>query len=219
MVKKIAIVCVSFFIIFSAHADLQKGDLLFQDLACGELCDAIADTTQGFDGKAISHVGMVVDTTGREPRVIEAFDDGVNEVTLSMFLGRSSDAEGKSRVMVGRLAADYQYLIPAAIYAAEQQLGQPYNSNFLLSSKGFYCSQLIYYAFKQANNADFFVLRPMNFKDLKTNLYSEAWRQYFDAMHETIPQGALGINPGALSLDPRVEIVSIYGELSENTHH
>lgn len=210
MLKKIVVFFVGFLIILNVYAGVEKGDLLFQDLACGELCDAIANSTVGFQGKAISHVGMVSDTSGREPIVIEAYNDGVNEVTLSTFLGRSADANGKPRVMVGRLKPEYQYLVPPAVAAAQQQLGQPYNGDFLPSSKGFYCSQLIYYAFKEANKADFFVLCPMNFKDLKTHRYPDAWLRYFDDMHEIIPQGVLGTNPAAISLDPRLTIVFDY---------
>lgn len=203
--------CVLFLIILNAHAQLQKGDLLFQDLACGDLCDAIAVAAVGFDGKPISHLGMVSDTAQVEPMVIEAYNDGVNEVNLSTFLGRSADADGKPLVMVGRLKPEYQYLIPSAVEVARQQLGQPYNSDFLPSSRGFYCSQLIYYAFKEANRgSDFFPLSPMNFKDVKTHRYPEAWRRYFDAMHEIIPQGVLGTSPGVISLDPRVEMVFFY---------
>lgn len=214
MFKKIVVFCFACFILLTAHAEVQKGDFLFQDLACGELCDAIASATLGFEGKPISHIGMVSDTSDREPMVIEAYNDGVNEVTLSTFLGRSADVDGKPRVMVGRLNPEYQYLVPAAVAAARQQLGQPYNSDFLHSSQGFYCSQLIYYAFKEANQGtDFFILSPMNFKDLKTHRYPEAWRRYFDDMHEVIPQGVLGINPGAISLDPRLTIIFDYSTI------
>ena len=38
-----------------ALTTLKEGDLLFQDLNCGELCDAIETVTQGVDGKDFSH--------------------------------------------------------------------------------------------------------------------------------------------------------------------
>ena len=39
--------------------------------------------------------------------------------------------------MVGRLKPEYQYLIPSAVAAARQQLGQPYNSDFFTLFQGF----------------------------------------------------------------------------------
>lgn len=215
MIKRVVVGCLMFLVMFNAYAALQKGDLLFQDLACGELCDAIASTTVGYDGISVSHIGMVSDTSSSEPMVIEAYNNGVNELTLSSFLGRSADKEGRPLVMVGRLKPEYQYLIPSAVAAARQQLGQPYNSDFLPSSQGFYCAQLVYYAFKEANQGSaFFVLSPMNFKDVHTHRYPEAWRRYFNDRRETIPQGVLGINPGAISLDSRVEMVFSYSTVT-----
>eukprot|EP00121_Abeoforma_whisleri_P005710 Awhi_evm1s5180 len=38
----------------------QPGDLLFQDLDCVELCDAITSVTFGYENTQVSHVGMVV---------------------------------------------------------------------------------------------------------------------------------------------------------------
>jgi len=38
---------------------LQPGDLLFQDLDCGPLCDAIEKVTTGYQGANFSHVGIV----------------------------------------------------------------------------------------------------------------------------------------------------------------
>ena len=42
---------------------LQDGDLLFQDLNCGELCNAIEAVTEGVNGKDFSHCAIVVKST------------------------------------------------------------------------------------------------------------------------------------------------------------
>ncbi|MHC4724324.1 MAG: hypothetical protein ACYS9V_08765 [Planctomycetota bacterium] len=37
----------------------KEGDLLFQDLDCGPLCDAIEKVTTGYQGSNFSHVGIL----------------------------------------------------------------------------------------------------------------------------------------------------------------
>ena len=37
----------------------QTGDLLFQDMDCGPMCDAIEAVTQGAEGAKFSHIGIV----------------------------------------------------------------------------------------------------------------------------------------------------------------
>lgn len=198
-------------------ANLKPGDLLFQDLDGGPLSEAITEATIGIDNDRISHVAIVISTEGPEPVIIEAYADGVKAESLSTLLARSSDEQGSPRVIVGRLKPEYQALIPKAIAAAQSQLGQPYNKEFLLSSEGFYCSQLIAYIFKQANtNVDFFVQQPMNFKNLITHRYPTAWKDYFEKIGKPIPQSELGTNPAEFSRDPRIDIVYRFGKLRVN---
>ena len=191
---------------------LHKGDLLFQDLDCGSLCDAIVSATASNLNKQlnVSHVGMVVSTNEKEPEVIEAYQDGVVVVPVSVFLTRSLDENGHPKVLVGRLKKEYQDLIPEAIVAAEAQIGQPYNDEFVLTAKGFYCSQLIAYAFQQANDKDFFQQKPMNFQNLKTHHYPQAWINYFKKINKPIPQGQPGTNPADMLHDTRLDIVYAY---------
>ncbi len=53
---------------------LQEGDLLFQNLNCGELCDAIEAVTEGVNGKDFSHCAMVVKIND-SLKVVEAIGD------------------------------------------------------------------------------------------------------------------------------------------------
>ena len=79
-----------------------KGDLLFQDLDCGRLCDAIGKVTTGYDGAGFSHVGIAArDGTG-EIVVIEAVSAGVASTPLDSFPGRSLEPAAKPKVAVGR---------------------------------------------------------------------------------------------------------------------
>lgn len=200
--------------LFPSIFQLKPGDLLFQDLACGELCDGINSTTYGYQHTTVSHVGMAVSTDPAEPEVIEAVSAGVQLTDLHKFLVRSLDASGHPRVMVGRVQGHSNTLIPTAIKHAKQYVGYPYNATFSPTAKGFYCSQLITRSFFDANdNKPVFASHPMNFKTDKPLEFSPAWVHYFAALKQPIPQGELGNNPGMLSRDPNVEIMYFYGEL------
>ena len=193
---------------------LAPGDLLFQDLACGELCDGINGTTYGYHHTTASHVGMIVAIDKTQPEVIEAGSAGVKLTPLYEFLVRSVDEFGHPRVMVGRVDDKLKPLLPKAITEALQYLDYPYNPTFSPDAKGLYCSQLITRAFFEANNnVTIFASHPMNFKTENPNVFSPAWVTYFSELKQSIPQGELGNNPGMLSRDTQVHVVYFYGKL------
>ncbi len=195
---------------------LQKGDLLFQDLNCGQMCDSIDSVTFGYHNSYVSHVAMVISAESN-PQVIEADSKGVVITPLTSFLQRSLDENGKPRVMVGRLTQQYQALIPAAIKIAKAQLGKPYNPTFIpANGKAFYCSELIDYSFKQANNQPIFHELPMNFTGGSDKNILLLWQNYYNALHSKVPQGVLGTNPGRMSRESGITIVYFYGHLRQH---
>ena len=193
----------------------QTGDLLFQDLNCGTLCDGIGQVTYGINKTYMSHVGMIESTGGNEPIVIEAIGKGVVETPLNTFLARSHDKSGQPMVVAGRLKPQYRYLIPGAIAYARQQLGKPYNASFAPNTgQSFYCSELIYKAFAYSNNNQaIFKLNTMNFADLNSGEITPAWKEYFNEIHATPPQGQIGTNPGMMSRESDIQIIYSYGKL------
>ena len=60
----------------SDESGLKAGDLLFQDLDCGPMCDAIEAVTEGAQGKDFSHCAMVVKVQD-SLKVLEAMGKGV----------------------------------------------------------------------------------------------------------------------------------------------
>jgi hypothetical protein len=89
--------------IFTLQAqEFKAGDLLFQDLQCGPLCNAINAVTKGYQGKDFSHVAIVVNYQN-QLGVIEAIGSKVQFTSLNIFLGRSFDATGKPLVIAARL--------------------------------------------------------------------------------------------------------------------
>ena len=191
---------------------LQPGDLLFQDIDCGPLCDAIETVTQGVDGAHFSHLGMVSRIEGRRVWIIEAVSAGVVETPLRAFLRRSADAGGNPKVLVGRVDAKTSALIPEAIAAARAYLGRHYDRIYTIDTSTLYCSELIYEAFRKANDSQaVFDLAPMTFKDPATGTTFPAWSDYYAELKTPIPEGQPGLNPGGISRSPHVRIVHAYG--------
>jgi hypothetical protein len=188
---------------------LQEGDLLFQDLNCGELCDAIEAVTEGVNGKDFSHCAMVVKIND-SLKVVEAIGDQVQVNTLKDFFARSGDTASIQNITVGRVLEKYHPVVAKAATKVKEYIGQPYDDVFLMDNNSWYCSELLYAAFKEANDAqDFFELNPMTFKDPNTHAFFPAWVDYYNQLKQDIPEGKPGINPGLISRSNKIQIVPI----------
>lgn len=202
-------------ITYASALELKPGDLLFQDLDCGTLCDSIGEVTYGVNNTYISHVAMVISTDKENALVIEASSHGVVETPLNKFLDRSHDSMGKPMIIVERVIPKYQKLIPKAIQYAKLQLGKPYNDSFVPNNgKSYYCSELIYQIFLYANNGEsIFHTHKMSFNDPKTGHITRDWQEYFKQLKVPVPEGMIGTNPGMLSRESALIIVGKYGNL------
>lgn len=191
---------------------LQEGDLLFQDLDCGPLCDAIEKVTTGYRGANFSHIGIVARDANSNFVVIEALRSGVQTTPLQTFLVRSLDIKGRPKVVAGRLKHAFRHLIPLALKEAVALKGKPYDKVFVINNEAYYCSELVYEIFLRANdNNPVFTLRPMTFNDPDTGATFPAWQEYFSKLAVPVPQGRPGINPGSISCSPVLTIVYAYG--------
>ncbi|MEN8138903.1 MAG: YiiX/YebB-like N1pC/P60 family cysteine hydrolase [Bacteroidota bacterium] len=192
-----------------------EGDLLFQDLDCGLTCDAIEEVTWGRDSVKFSHIGLVVsDDEGW--KVLEAVSIGVTLTPLHEFLKRSSDKNGNPKVWVGRVKEDYNSILVSLINNVPDVLGMEYDDEFIYNNGKYYCSELIYDLFKEANhNNAFFELEPMTFKSLKTGEFFPVWIEYYQKLNVPIPQDSLGINPAGISRSEKIEIVNKLGDIEE----
>lgn len=188
---------------------LQAGDLLFQDLNWGPLCDAIEAVTEGYAGRDFSHCAMVVELDG-ELQVVEAIGKKVEITSIERFFQRSADTAEISRITVGRLKRPYQHLIPDASKFALDQVAEPYDTLFLMNNGGWYCSELIYESFKVANSSQaIFDLAPMTFKDPNTQDFFPAWVDYYNDLGAPIPEGKPGLNPGSISRSDKIDIIPL----------
>lgn len=188
----------------------QSGDIVFQDLDCGDLCNAIEAVTPALNNKHFSHAGLVY-VAADSVYIIEAIGANVHLTPLHTFLYRQLDTNGNPKVAVGRLKKSYQKLIARALGFALEQRGKPYDDVFKYNNGKYYCTELIYDAYKEANNGEpFFHLYPMTFKDPKTGKTFPAWKAYYKNLHTKIPEGKQGCNPGSIALSHNLQIVSIF---------
>jgi hypothetical protein len=192
---------------FDFQKDLRAGDLIFQDLDCGVLCDAIEKVTEGAGGKDFSHLGLVV-ASGDSLAVVEAIGSAVQLTGIQKFIQRSKTPEGKPKIVVTRLKPRWQRVAAGAAVAAVGMVGVPYDDTFLPDNGKLYCSEMVALAFQAANRGEpFFPQKPMTFKDPDTGRFFPAWVEYYQKLGLEIPEGKMGCNPGGLSLDKKLDII------------
>ena len=201
MKKTIAFIFFFSFVGFSQNITLKSGDLLFQSMNCGPLCEAINEVTSGYQGHDFSHLGLVY-IKNDSILVIEAAGSSVKITPYETF--KTYTAE---KMFVGRLKRKYRALIPEAIAFALQQIGVPYDEEYVYNNGKYYCSELLYDAFLHANKKPLFDLFPMTFKSPKTKEYFEVWVDYYKKLTLEIPEGKPGCNPGGISTSDKLKII------------
>ncbi|WP_396164001.1 YiiX/YebB-like N1pC/P60 family cysteine hydrolase [Flavobacterium sp.] len=201
MKKTIAFIFFFSFVGFSQNITLKSGDLLFQSMNCGPLCEAINEVTSGYQGHDFSHLGLVY-IKNDSILVIEAAGSSVKITPYETF--KTYTAE---KMFVGRLKRKYRALIPEAIAFALQQIGVPYDEEYVYNNRKYYCSELLYDAFLHANKKPLFDLFPMTFKSPKTKEYFEVWVDYYKKLNIEIPEGKPGCNPGGISTSDKLKII------------
>ena len=201
MKKTIAFIFFFSFVGFSQNITLKSGDLLFQSMNCGPLCEAINEVTSGYQGHDFSHLGLVY-IKNDSILVIEASGSSVKITPYETF--KTYTAE---KMFVGRLKRKYRALIPEAIAFALQQIGVPYDEEYVYNNGKYYCSELLYDAFLHANKKPLFDLFPMTFKSPKTEEYFEVWVDYYKKLNIEIPEGKPGCDPGGISTSDKLKII------------
>lgn len=183
---------------------LEDGDLIFLDLDCGALCNAIEDVTLKqfqVDGPRLSHVGILHREKGKW-MVLEAWD-GVQDTPLDAVLDRAGDRPwywGRVNVSENKRSS--------AISIAKSHLGRPYDPEFLPNNAGDYCSELVADAYNDALAPQtLFLYRPMTFGNLRdpNDAAAKAWKVYFAKRHQKIPEGQPGVSPLGIFLSGNIE--------------
>lgn len=190
-----------------ANFKFKTGDIIFQDLDCGDLCNAIEKVTQGYKGKNFSHAGVIF-VKGDSTLVLEAIGERVHYTPIQNFLQRST------KVAVGRLKKKYtisETSLKAQLQQNAAKYFVPYDDVFLANNNTYYCTELIYDLYKDANGGkEVFSLFPMTFKDPDTKEFFPAWVTYYAALKQPIPEGEPGCNPGGVSQSKKLKILYCY---------
>lgn len=170
---------------------LKEGDLLFQHLSCGDFCEAIEKVTPAYQNVHFAHIGILIKNNQNKWVVAEAVSKGVCITNLDTFINRS----GKKNIFVGRVKPVYK--IPT-LKEIEKFVGKPYDTVFDINNDAYYCSELVYFLYKNKNGKSIFQLNPMTYKDPETGKYFPAWIEYFKKMNIPIPEEKPGLNPGSM---------------------
>ncbi len=198
--KSLILICLSIGIYNTTNAqtnkyNLQNGDIVFQDLDCGPMCNAIEEVTEGYMNRDFSHVAIIIlkDTSFY---AIEAIGKYVQLSPLETFMSRVPN----DKMLKMRLKENFQVLVPKATEIALTYVGKPYDDRFIMNNDSLYCSELIFDAFKSAQSGvPLFSLAPMTYKIPGQHSFYPVWVDYYKALGTKIPEGLPGINPGLLS--------------------
>lgn len=189
--------------------ELKEGDILFQDIDCGDYCESIETVTQGYKGADLSHCGIVVKQNNGN-FVIEAISKGVVLTPIDTFLNRAFDEQGNPKVLVGRVNQSQVLNLNAVVSKAKSYLGRPYDAIYTLNDSSLYCSELVYFSYLNSGKP-IFSPNPMTFKPLNSDSTFVLWATYFNELNVEIPEGKLGLNPGGISKSSVIDIVHAYG--------
>lgn len=130
---------------------ILPGDVLFQDLRCGERCELIRQVT----GSRYTHVGIVLQEGG-ELRVWEAFAP-VGPTPLVEWVRRGLHEQ----VAIYRLHKDLRDKLPEIAAAVRAQAGRPYDGDYQWDDERIYCSELIAKAINNVMHREAFAPHPV----------------------------------------------------------
>jgi predicted nuclease of predicted toxin-antitoxin system len=184
----------------------QNGDILFQDIDCGPLCDAIELVTVSYGNYHFSHLGLIYKKSDDSIFVIEAIGNAVQLTSYKDFIARTVTDENKPKVIAMRSRFSATQM-DSVVTIALQEIGKPYDDYFLPDNDRWYCSELIAYAFNSALKQTVFESSPMTYKELGSDNIMPIWKDYFQKLNASVPEGIAGCNPGAMSRSDNLKLV------------
>jgi len=143
-------------------ASIRAGDLVFQDLDCGERCALIRQVTRS----RYSHVCIVAARDGE--RVVWEASGPVDFVPLGDWVRHGQ----------GRRVAVYRPRTAVVRYRAEVQrrvesyAGRPYDAYYQWDDERIYCSELIAKAYRDAIGRDLFEPHPVELGTAEARVYN-----------------------------------------------
>lgn len=193
----------------SSLPELKDGDLVFQTMTISQSVAIMMASNSIY-----THVGIVKIKANGQPVVIEAVGP-VKETDIEDWLEQGL---GKF-VTVKRIKGLKSEDAKKAFSEAEKYYGKPYDIFFMFGNNEIYCSELVYYAFK--DGADIELGKVQKVSDLNINnfaareLIENRWRIHplcqdsgmnFEFCNKIIMNQAL-VTPASMAEDERLELV------------
>jgi Permuted papain-like amidase enzyme, YaeF/YiiX, C92 family len=186
---------------------LKPGDLIFQDLDCGDICTAIEKTTLKKGFSPVSHVAVVEKVKDGKITLVEALGS-VKRIGFQEFVKRSKSSNGRGKIIIYRLKKPMAYSIPFFLDEVRKRLGKPYDKEFKPDNGSYYCSELISDSFKTIGK-NIFPKKPMNFGK-KGSWEYKIWEKYYEKMDKVVPYGEKGTNPADFMVSPHLKLIYNY---------
>lgn len=195
---------------------LKDGDIVFQTINSSQTLAVMFAT-----GSIYTHVGMVKIGEDGQPKVIEAVEP-VREISLNQWIGQGIGG----RITVKRFKEDRSYDVKKILQVAEKYYGKPYDLFFLFDQEYIYCSELIYYAFRDGADIQLGIVEKVGDLNIDNaavkKLIERRWRAHplckdktddFDSCYARILEQEL-VSPASIANDQKlVTIYSNYGLL------
>lgn len=172
----VCFVLIAIFNITRASVDnlpvLESGDLVFQTSRTAQTPALILATKSLY-----THVGIIRVADNGAITVLEAVGP-VREIPISEWIARGFG----DRITIKRMNDMDEEKAQAILANAKSHSGKPYDPFFSFDRDNIYCSELVYYAFKEGGGLD--IGKVEKFGDLHvsnmvvTNLIKERWQYY-----------------------------------------
>lgn len=189
---------------------IRTGDLLFRGKTPSALSTAIDEVTQTEAGKHFSHVGLAEVVDGR---IFVIHSDGSKGVCREALKNFMIDGGGDTLyVEAYRLKKNFRDAIPEAMERATALVGEPYNYTYIIEDSGYYCSELVWYAFAKDS---VFSLDPMTFKDPESGTFHNGWVEHYEKLGVDIPEGLPGCNPNGMVGSDKLEYLGVVVSYSQ----
>ena len=189
----------------------HNGDLLFNiadTTAASDFAKSIVGSTNRLDQLQISHVAILC----KEKEgwyVLEATSKhGVWMTPLQDYLDAADkDANGHPMVLIGRIRKGVD--LKRSIANAKAFIGKKYDFIFNPSDEEMYCSELVQKSYVDKKGNLIFQPIPMSFHDSEGRILPY-WIDYYLQRDLDVPEGEPGSNPGQISRDGNVKILSLF---------
>ena len=167
---------VTWLLLTSANAnnlpDLKNGDLVFQTIKSSQTAAIMVASSSPY-----THVGIVkIDESGN-PLVVEAIGP-VREIGLDEWIKQGV----AGRITIKRMKSLTEESALKVLDAAKEYYGRPYDFYFYFDKESIYCSELVYYAFKDAMSIELGKIqdiKSLNFDNsVVKDIIEQRWKNY-----------------------------------------